>query len=524
MEEFLFLDKANKDIGNDLYIDMQRLTRLSDPQNSKINLFSVISLLVQDSGIDIRALPSYVNFYGTNFTNTAKTTPSKDVAQSMFGAFLEVDTQESAPKIILQYTGPTSKHPEMADIDKKYKYKNDGFDISDVNNNPIIVAPDVFRNTDFSKSNKVVAFEVSFGDQNQSIFKGVELDQATLRNTSESFEVLERLGRNETGSSTSQIDIGLFNIYRQSSYQCKVTAMGNMMIQPTMYFYVKNIPLFRGSYLITEVTHDITPSGAQTTFKGTRIPQESLPNPEDSFLASYRPLFDKLTQKAKRLVAAEVRELESGETKVISDATGSYQTNNRVAPFEGEIAVNSAGITEYGVPYNGLFNEKDIQLVRYNRIAKYNGDWLKAVAVTMDGPNYPIKDGTHMTLLSNLKEVSNGFVRNIRWGDIKNESKDKFFYTTNFIIDAPVPYISVSPDTIMFDYTSTEFFNPRIIEEKLPYNPLLSIEHFAGFGSDTFIGPVNVGPNIDGYGIGMSKLLMGTLGLKDGQAVYFKLR
>ena len=181
----------------------------------------------------------------------------------MFGTFLEVDHQDSGPKVILQYTGPTSKHLELSDIDKKSKFKNDGFDISDTNANPVIVAPDVFRNTDFSKSNKVVAFEVSFGDQNQSIFKGVELDQATLKNTSESFEVLERLGRNETGSSTSQIDIGLFNIYRQSSYQCTVTCMGNVMIQPTMYFYVKNIPLFKGSYLITEVTHNIKTAGIE---------------------------------------------------------------------------------------------------------------------------------------------------------------------------------------------------------------------------------------------------------------------
>jgi hypothetical protein len=195
LEEFLFLDKANRDIGDSVYLDMEKLMRLTQPGNEKIDLFSAISTLIQDSGFDIRALPAYVNFYGTNFSNVKKLTPSKNVAKNIFGSFLDVDTEESSPKIILQYIGPTSKHPEMSDVDPQnriYRYKNDTFYIGDVHNNPIIVTPDVFTKTDFSKSNKVVAFEVSFGDQNQSIFKGVELDQSSIKNTTESCFGMER--------------------------------------------------------------------------------------------------------------------------------------------------------------------------------------------------------------------------------------------------------------------------------------------------------------------------------------------
>ena len=108
----------------------------------------------------------------------------------------------------------------------------------------IITLPKVFTDEDLSKSNKVVAFEVSFGDQNQSIFKGVQLDQSTLRNTSESFVVLENLARSESGSGVHNVDISLFDYYRQASYSCEVTMMGNVMIQPTMFFYLKNIPIF----------------------------------------------------------------------------------------------------------------------------------------------------------------------------------------------------------------------------------------------------------------------------------------
>ena len=542
MEEVLFLDKANKDIGNSVYIDMQKLTRLKEDGNRKINLFSAISLLVQDTGFDIRALPAYVNFYGNNFTNSLKTMPSKNIAQSMFGAFLDVDTQDSSPKIILQYTGPTSKHLELADIDKKQKYKNDGFDIGNVNNNPIIVAPDVFTKTDFSKSNKVVAFEVSFGDQNQSIFKGVELDQATLRNTSESFQVLERLGRNETGSSTSQIDIGLFNIYRSSSYQCKVTAMGNMMIQPTMYFYVKNIPLFRGSYLITDVEHHIRTTGIETIFTGTRIPAESLPDPSDSFLASYRPLFDRLVNKARAIVDEENRSQLAGTAVTLVDGQGGiYTTDPGYIKFNDEKILKSAGITDYGIPYNGAYTismkgnyvGSYIQMINYknsppSEFVDNNNEWLRAVAIMMGGTNYQIDDGTVMNIVSNLTYGDEGdipgvpsLVRKITWGDIKNLNYD--FYSSNFTMNGSPPMKYVTADNIIHGFNRTEFLNPRLQSIQQYAGKITVIENEMDFDNNIYKGPINVGPNKEGFGIGLSPHLMQRLSLIDGQVVYFRM-
>jgi len=60
--------------------------------------------------------------------------------------------------------------------------------------------------------------------------------------------------------------------------------------------------MFKGTYWITEVSHSIKSNVINTTFVGTRIPYTSLPDPKDSFLASYRVLFDKLTSKAKAIL------------------------------------------------------------------------------------------------------------------------------------------------------------------------------------------------------------------------------
>ena len=74
--------------------------------------------------------------------------------------------------------------------------------------------------------------------------------------------------------------------------------MGCVMIQPTMYFYLKNVPIFKGTYLITDVSHDVKGNKITTRFKGARIPKEALPTFEDSFTSSYKALFDKITMNA----------------------------------------------------------------------------------------------------------------------------------------------------------------------------------------------------------------------------------
>jgi hypothetical protein len=535
MEEFLFLDKANKDIGDSVYLDMEKLTTIANPGNEKLNLFSLISLLIQDSGFDIRVLPAYVNFYGTNFSNTTKITPSKNVAENMFGAFLNVDYQDSMPKVILQYMGPTSKHLELSDIDKKYMYKNDGFNIGDVNNNPVMVAPDIFTKTDFSKSNKVVAFEVSFGDQNQSIFKAVDLDQSTIKNTSESFIVLERLGQSETGSSTAQVDVGLFDIYRQSSYQCTVTSMGNAMIQPTMYFYLKNIPMFKGSYWITEVTHNIKTTGIETIFKGTRIPNQSLPNPKDSFLASYRSLFDKMIKQAVVQVKGELTG-NTGDKQTIVTASGAYTYDTDNTNIPGENIIQDAGLTKYAIPYNGYDEDPSIQMVNYQ-----GSEWLRARVVQMGGKLYNPDDSTVMNIISRLT-AAGGFAqaKTVKWGDIKGTNSICDFYVCKFNIN---PFRGIKPDDLMKNFTTTEFLNPNMPRYNkkavsTPGNEILASQLSADvivktgldFINNIYTGPISVGPlvtidlsNYIDYGIGLSKSLMDKLKLVDGGVVYFRL-
>ena len=514
LEEFLFLDKANREVGSKIYIGLDKLISLENPKNDNVDLYSVISMLIDGTGFDMRGLPAYVNFYGAEAPNKSKPAPSKKVATNLFGTFLDVDYQESSPKILLQYIGPTSKHLELQDVNPNSTFKNDSFNIGDPNNNPMVItAPDVFDNVELYKSNKVVAFEVSVGDQNQGIFKSVELNQTSIRNTTESFGVMENLGRSESGAGVYQIDIGLFDIYRQSSYSCTVKCMGNVMIQPTMYFYLKNVPMFRGSYWITEVSHAISNNNINTTFTGTRIPYASLPDPKDSFLSSYRALFDKITKAAIAKITADSLII-TGDTKneheyTIGNQTVTLDMGDANRAIKGEKLVSEMGVTEYGVPFNGYGSEKYIQKVTYN-----GKQWLRAQAVTMGGSLYSIDDSMTMDLFNNSKNKN---LRSpIKWSEMKVIQDASLFYSTHFQLDVQ------NADFIMGDNTQpgvkyTTFLNPNIKGAKE-----VPLVHNYNTGNTPVVnGPVNSGPNLQYYAIGLSKALMKVLGLYEGQVLYF---
>lgn len=495
LEEFLFLDKANRDIGDKFYLNIDRILAVLHPNNMKQSLYGAISILIQGTGLDMRALPAYINFYGTNFKNKTKIVPSKNVAKNLFGTFLEVDYQESSPKIIIQLVGASSKRPDLSES-KEYKFADDSFYVGSVNNNPLVITSlESFSATDLSKSNKVVAFEVSFGDQNQGIFKGVQLDQSTLKNTSESFIVLENLGRSESGAGAHNVDVSLFDYYKQASYRCEVTCMGNVMIQPTMFFYLKNIPMFKGSYWITEVSHSIKGNNITTSFVGSRIPYASLPDPKDSFVASYRVLFDKISSKAQ---ATLKQKSTTGTTKeeVITYDNATYSTDRAGKVIEGEVITKTepkVGITEFGIPFNGYKNYKDVQKV------DNDGTWLRSIVVKMGGEKYPIDPDTTM-----------GIADGIKWSKL-SETNYKYYNTT---------FLTNVASSEKIRTATTEFKNPK---NGKSYKLVPSYQTAETLGTIVANGPVGNGPNLTGYGMGMSPSLMSELKLFDGDVVYFRL-
>lgn len=289
-EDFLFLDRTNSDIGDEFTIDVtsKKFRGLLKDNDSK-PIIDIVSTILQDNNFIFFAMPAYVNFYNIQKAINEGTDIPYEVPNSLFGTHLNVDYVNSKPKFLCMYVGEPSKHPDSTN--ENNRFNNDSFDLRK-STNPLRVP----QTTDVNKnnSNLITAFNVDFGIQNQNIFSDIQIDMSEKKNTAESFRLEAELANSASGDKVAQQSTSLYNIYKSRSYTCGVTSMGNAMIQPTMYFNLRHVPLFYGPYFIMEVKHKVDDKSFMTEFKGYRVSKYSLPDP-DSYLASInKNLLEKL--------------------------------------------------------------------------------------------------------------------------------------------------------------------------------------------------------------------------------------
>lgn len=177
-------------------------------------------------------------------------------------------TPSSGPQFICMYIGERSN---KLDIQEQHGInKNDGWKINTIcdngnlgiNNSSGI--PDDFQ----SGNSSIPYFLVKYGDQNQSLFKNIKVDQMEFTETDEGLQIIEDLGNRNRNNSIGQ---NLFDIYTNRSYSAEVEMLGCAQIQPFMYFQLDNVPMFTGAYTIINTRHSIKPNHMTTTFKGVRI-------------------------------------------------------------------------------------------------------------------------------------------------------------------------------------------------------------------------------------------------------------
>jgi hypothetical protein len=80
-EDFLFLDRANRNIGDSIVVDIRALTGRLSPTNDKNSIYSMIGFLLQQNNFIFMALPAYVNFYGVP-QQTLNSTPLENIKET----------------------------------------------------------------------------------------------------------------------------------------------------------------------------------------------------------------------------------------------------------------------------------------------------------------------------------------------------------------------------------------------------------------------------------------------------------
>ncbi len=159
----------------------------------------------------------------------------------------------------------------------------------------------------------------------QNIFYSFTVSQDNGVATSESINTQLNMVDQASGRAVATQNVSLYNLYKQRSYKCTVTALGNALIQPTMYFNVRHVPMFNGPYMITDVNHSIQPGSFQTVFNGVRQGIYDLPA-IDSFLQSINQNLLTKLEELKKINKEQVAV--SGITNTIKAKELPQQANN----------------------------------------------------------------------------------------------------------------------------------------------------------------------------------------------------
>jgi hypothetical protein len=307
-QDVMFLDRANRDIGDKVLVDVYKLKDFfSGTTSLNTRIIDFVSRIIADNQFQMMPLPAYMNFWGVGEVTQGappRTETSNNLANSLFGTFLDVDYRESQPKFVCYYAGKPSEHLDMRE-NADYRWRTDAFDLSRSSDMPLLSEVKNTK-TDWAQSNKVVGFNVDFGIRNQSVFYSIQLDQNNAAATTEANRVITDMSNSAGGRRTNTQNVSLYNLYKNRSYECRVESMGNAMIQPTMYFNLRNVPMFRGPYMIQSVEHTISAGEFKTFFSGVRMPIYSLPLITKQLVSINANLLGQLVQILKRQKETEI--------------------------------------------------------------------------------------------------------------------------------------------------------------------------------------------------------------------------
>tara|TARA_R110000796_G_scaffold219934_1_gene336006 strand:+ start:24967 stop:30237 length:5271 start_codon:yes stop_codon:yes gene_type:complete len=255
--KFNFMDRAHADISGKLKVSPTGFIDFLT-SNANISFYNFIARILRDNNLDFIPLPTFIDY------------SSESSVASIFDPvnFSDMAPTEG-PQFICMYFGEQSNR---LNIDKKTKKApSDSFHLNskyDSEGNLIITNSDTIPK-DFKVDNQAVPYVlVNYADQNQSIFKNIQLDQSEFTETNESLEIIDSLANVNRNNSIGQ---NLFDIYSNRSYSAEVEMLGCAQIQPFMFFQVNNVPVFDGAYTIINTRHHIKPNHMTTTFKGVRI-------------------------------------------------------------------------------------------------------------------------------------------------------------------------------------------------------------------------------------------------------------
>jgi len=344
---FKFLDTGFNDISHEFLLNP---VTLMNELNTNINqsFYDLISRILVTNNFEFIPLPTFIN-YQTEENLRDIFTPYP-YNKSINDAMVE-------PSFVCVYVGQTSKHLNTDGSNSSNStYDDDGiFFTTDTTQLPTHFLRD-------DGDNNIPVFSINYGQQNQGLFKDIRLDQSEFSETDESLRIIEELSLKGDTINRTILGQNLFNVYSTRAYQAEVECMGNAMIQPMMYFGLKNIPLFKGGYLITRVNHKIKANSMTTTFRGVRVRRIQTP------LIKENELFMNLL--------GSMTDIKATDTK-LTNATNDLECINFTLTTGKDILLLDKLKSYNGIASNDTTVEDKLRSV--STVLRINPNWLIAI-------------------------------------------------------------------------------------------------------------------------------------------------
>lgn len=472
-KDFVFIDSFYRNMYKLLMINLSKLKESYENRAKDGSIYQVLGDIASDHRCLFLSMPDYISL-GDDDINVA--------VENMKDLFRPIpyNTAEGISrnnKFIFIYT-----HKPVDSGNELNEYSINSYDIWDETTHDLTpVASKIFSasTTNYSTDQinrygyNVPSFGVTFSRQDNNLFKNIKLDMNNPIDTEQSIIVMNDIARLGAGNNHKIAYMGqdTYPIFSNYSYMCEIEMMGDAQIMPLMYFQLMNIPMWRGTYMIYQVNHKLTPGNMTTTFKGMKMSCKAIPY-NTQWFTYVSPIIDGYTNYKEEAIDNVVKPVEQKnilEPEYNKSDDSLWNLEEDLGPFGSKICRGCLyGIkdnTYKGVSVNRklilLFNKlyNDIEIMNNNITDPKHTKWNICLSHVLRAPSGN-KKSHHMTGnamdLKIMRYDKNGNVKYCMSGQNQEELTIVFdIISKNYIDDV---------SEVFLEYKNTNDFNSK------PYN------------------------------------------------------
>lgn len=403
-DNFFFINSYYEYVGNEINLNIEELPKQLDKVLTDINeassLYSFMYDVADQARMQLLALPIFNAMADPDYVKSIFTPMPYDK--------IDIKNLDTETQYVFMYPEEASKNLNLPsdgrNEEDRYKFEDDSFMfVTESGLENVGEVPNTFWDTSNPKNSNVPVIGVTFAKQNQSIFKDINVSMDSPKTTEVSIYNTVAIADRFNAGNTQITALGqdLFPIYSNYSYECTVTMMGCACIMPLMYFQLNNIPMFKGSYIIYNVSHSISPGNMTTTFTGQRLSRFRKKRNENALAAfPNENALNSIEQSIEEAVNKLIAECYTVSGHKLENEYV-YDKVARISGINDKAALRAVEYAEthYG---GGFFSDGKLRVYYDPWMAKSSGVTYASITDTQFGTSYV----THDTYAGNMADVA----------------------------------------------------------------------------------------------------------------------